>query len=258
MSPGDATFRSVRVLARGRTAAQTWRPNLRGPQPSQRSDFMEPNEPSEMISEIEEEMHAELPEHPAHKTEDHHHSGFRSFAAVWVAILAALMAIRGVGAEQAKDEMIAKNIQASDTWSHYQAKNLRQTSYRIAADQITADLASPGLSAAQRVVDEKRLGDYQKQIKRYDSEAMRANDPQSGGKKEIAERAKDYENERDVLDHKNHNFNFAEMFFQLGLVLASVSILLNSRKLLAGSIVLGALGAILTINGFFWIVQAIG
>ena len=47
------------------------------------------------------------------------------------------------------------------------------------------------------------------------------------------------------------------MFFQRGLVLASVSILLISRKLLIGSIVLGAVGALLTVNGFFWLVQAI-
>jgi hypothetical protein len=208
---------------------------------------MEPNEPSEMISEIEEEHH-----------EEHKKDAFRNFAAVWIAILAATMAIRGVGAEQAKDEMIAKNIQASDTWSHYQAKNERQTMYRIAADGVATDLKSTSLGADQRAAAEKRLADYQKAIKRYDSEAMRPGDPQSGGKKEIAERAKGYEEERDELDHKNHNFNLAEMFFQLGLVLASVSILLTSRKLLGASLVLGALGAALTLNGFFWIVQALG
>ena len=208
---------------------------------------MEPNEPSEMISELEEERH-----------EEHAKDRFRSFAAVWVAILAAVMAIRGVGAEQAKDEMIAKNIQASDTWSHYQAKNVRQTIYKIAADQVAQDLKAPGLPVEQRAAAQKRLDAYAKQIKRYDSEPLRAGDNQSGGKKEIAVRAKEYEDERDVLDHKNHNFNLAEMFFQLGLVLASVSILLNSRKLLTGSIVLGILGAVLTLNGFFWLVQAIG
>ncbi len=208
---------------------------------------MEPNEPSEMISEIEEERH-----------EEHKKDSFRNFAAVWVAILAAMMAIRGVGAEQAKDEMIAKNIQASDTWSHYQAKNVRQNMYKIAADGVAVDLKSPSLGGEQRAAEEKRLADYQKAIKRYDSEAMRPGDPQSGGKAEISERAKAYEEERDVLDHKNHNFNLAEMFFQLGLVLASVSILLNSRKLLTASIILGALGALLAANGFFWVVQAIG
>jgi hypothetical protein len=223
---------------------------------------MEANEPSEMISEIEEDLHGGHEEgkagEPPHGAHDHHHSGFRSVAAVWVAILAAMMAIRGVGAEQAKDELIAKNIQVSDTWSHYQAKNLRQASYRIAKDEVDAALAAPGLSGPQRTIQEKRLADYDKQIKRYDSEPLRAGDPQSGGKKEIAERAKGYQEEAEVLDHKNHNFNFAEMFFQLGLVLASVSILLNSRKLLIGSAVLGALGALLTINGFLWLVQAIG
>lgn len=211
---------------------------------------MEANEPHEMIAELEEEAHGV-----------HHESAkekFRSNAAVWVAILAAAMAIRGVGAEQAKDEMIAKNIQASDTWAQYQAKNMRQTIYKVAADQIGQDLKAPGLSADARAAAEKRLEGYAKQIKRYDSEPVKANDPSSGGKAEIAERARDYEKERDRLDLKNHNFNLAEMFYQLGLVLASVSILIASRKLLIGSVVLGVIGAALTANGFFLLIDALG
>lgn len=208
---------------------------------------MEPTEPSEILTEMNEE-----------REEAHAKDKFRSVAAVWVAILAATMAIRGVGAEQAKDEMIAKNILASDTWSHYQAKNLRQTMYRLAADQAATTLKAPTLAPDQRAAAAKQLDSYQKQIKRYDSEPLRAGDPNSGGKSEIAARAHSYEAERDELDHKNHNFNLAEMFFQLALVLASVSILVASRKLLVGSVVLGIIGGLLTLNGFFLLIGAIG
>jgi hypothetical protein len=209
---------------------------------------MEANEPAEMISGIDEERH----HHESEKEK------FRNYAAVWVAILAAAMAIRGVGAEQAKDEMIARNIQASDTWAQYQAKNMRQAMYKLAVDQLGQDLKTPGLGADVKAAAEKRLDGYQKTIKRYDSEPLKAGDPSSGGKKEISERARDYEKERDVLDVKNHNFNLAEMFYQLGLVLASVSILIASRRLLVGSVVLGLIGFVLTLNGFFLLVDGIG
>ncbi len=208
---------------------------------------MEPNEPSELISEIEEERH-----------EEHARDRFRSRAAVWVAILAALMAVRGLGGENAKDEMIAKNIQTSDAWAFYQAKNVRQTQYKIAADQLQQDIAGGGLVGEQRALAEKRLQKYQQTIARYDNEATGPNDPEGGGKAQLRERAKTLAEARETFEHKNHNFDLAEMVYQLGLVLASVSILTGAKKLLLGSVILGVLGALLTLNGFFWIVQAIG
>src|SRR3569833_4253511 len=126
-----------------------------------------------MITELEEDLHGGHEHGASHGAPDHHH-GFRSFAAVWVAILAAMMAIRGVGAEQAKDELIAKNIQVSDTWSHYQAKNLRQASYRIAKAEVDAALAAPGLSGPQRTIQEERLADNATQIKRFEPAPQRA------------------------------------------------------------------------------------
>jgi hypothetical protein len=36
--------------------------------------------------------------------------------------------------------MIGSNIKASDTWAFYQAKNVRQNMYRLAAEELETDL----------------------------------------------------------------------------------------------------------------------
>lgn len=211
---------------------------------------MEPNEPSEMISDLEEEREEDAKREAKREAKEESKDKFRSRAAVWVAILAAMMAIRGLGGEDAKDEMIGKNILASDAWAHYQAKDVRQTSYKIASEALADEVKTGGLTGDRLAAAQKRLKKYQDTVTRYESEKVAAGDTNGGGKKEIMERAKGLQEEREHYERKNKSFDFAEMFFQLGLVLASVSILTTSRKMLVASIILGAIGGVLTLNGF--------
>jgi hypothetical protein len=214
---------------------------------------MEANEPSEMISELEEERE----EAHAREAKEQAKDKFRSVAAVWVAILAALMAIRGLGGEDAKDEMISKNILASDAWAHYQAKDVRQTEYKIAAEGLADEVKNGGLSGDRLAAAQKRLKKYQDTVARYDSEDPKG-DPNGGGKKQLQERATQLGEARERFEHKNKSFDYAEMVYQLGLVLASVSILTTSRRLLFASIILGVIGALLTANGFFLFLPLFG
>ena len=78
------------------------------------------------------------------------HDKFRNRAALLIAVVAAVLAIGGLGGGNATDEMISANIHASDTWAFFQAKNVRQTSYQIAADDLRRQLASGGMSAQAR------------------------------------------------------------------------------------------------------------
>src|ERR671933_3018870 len=63
---------------------------------------------------------------------------FRRRAAVAIGVLAMLLAIAGLGGGNATKEMLNANIQASDTYAFYQAKNIRQTSTQQAADVLAA------------------------------------------------------------------------------------------------------------------------
>lgn len=207
---------------------------------------MDSTEAADLIA----ELHEERAEHAADDR-------FRNRAALLIAFLAAVLAIGGLGGGNATDDMVANNIKASDSWAFYQAKNVRQTMYEIAADDLEEQLAAGAITPAARAGAEKRLAKYKATIGRYDSEP----DPKAPadllrgeGKKEIKARAEHYEAEFDQASQRDDNFDLAEVLLQLALVMGSVAILALSRWVLTLSAVIGVVGALLTLNGFFLLV----
>jgi hypothetical protein len=205
---------------------------------------MDTNDAAELIAEI----HEDRAENQAAET-------FRNRAALMIAILAAVLAIGGLGGGNATDDMVGNNIKASDSWAFYQAKNVRQTAYKLAADDVEASLAT--LSGPARAAAEKRLAGYRKKIDDYESEpdAKAPNDPLKGeGKTQLMARAQNFEKAFERASEQDNNFDYAEVLLQLALVLGSVAILALNRWVLIASAVLGALGALLTLNGFLLLV----
>ncbi len=178
--------------------------------------------------------------HEAQEAREH----FRSRAALVIALVAAVLAICELGGDDAKNRMLNNNIRASDAWSFYQAKNLRQTEYKLAADELKRSLAAPGLASEARALAQADLAKYEKTAARYED------DPHGDGKKQLQARAKGFEEARDVAGERNEFFDYAQMLLQLAVVLGSVSILALSRPLLWVSGVLGAAGLALVVNGF--------
>src|SRR5689334_2971039 len=96
---------------------------------------------------------------------------FRKRAALAIGILAMLLAITGLGGDNATKEMVNANIQASDTWAFYQAKNVRQTEYKLALDALQLRLQTETtLTPDQRSAMEKQAAAYQATINRYESD----------------------------------------------------------------------------------------
>lgn len=181
---------------------------------------------------------------------------FRARAALWIGVLALLMAISGLGGGNAAEDMVAANIHASDTWAFYQAKNVRQTNNKLAAEQIEAQLLLAGDKVAPptRKVIEGKIAKMKETAERYEDEPDKEapNDPLKGeGKKQLMARAKDFEAQRDRAGDQDVNFDFADVFLQIAVVLGSVAILAISRPILLISFISGAFGALLTFNGFF-------
>ena len=153
------------------------------------------------------------------------HDKFRNRAALLIAVVAAVLAIGGLGGGNATDEMISANIHASDTWAFFQAKNVRQTAYEIAADDLRRQLASGGMTGRARAEAERVLAGYEAKIARYDDEPDREhpNDPTAGeGKKQLMARAAAYVASREKAEAQDGNFDFAEVFLQLAIVLPHV------------------------------------
>ncbi|HEY6816492.1 MAG TPA: DUF4337 domain-containing protein [Croceibacterium sp.] len=193
------------------------------------------------------ELIAELKEQ---RSEHEQGERFNNVAALVIATMAAILAIGGLGGGNATDDMIISNIRASDTWAFYQAKNARQTMYEIELAELESRLPQAG---AGRAALEARIADAKATIARYDDEpdAEAPDDPLRGeGKKQLRAQAQAFEAAREVAVAKDDNFDLAEVALQLALVLGSVAILASNRTVLAAAGVLGAVGAVLTLNGF--------
>jgi hypothetical protein len=204
---------------------------------------MDSTDAADLIAEIHED-----------RAENEAAEGFRNRAALLIAVLAAVLAIGGLGGGNATDDMIENNIKASDTWAFYQAKNVRQTLYKIEREKLAAELAGGGYTGPALAGAQSRLKTYDETIARYDSEPD-SKDPSKGeGKKELSARAKAYEAAFEQAARRDDNFDFAEVLLQLALVLGSVAILAVNRWILILSAAMGALGALLTLNGFLLLV----
>ncbi|MDQ3907673.1 MAG: DUF4337 domain-containing protein, partial [Acidobacteriota bacterium] len=86
---------------------------------------------------------------------------FKNRAALVIAFMAMLLAITSLGGGNAGEDVANNNIHASDTWAFYQAKSVRQTSLKVAADTLEADLrANPGMTPEARDFIQKKVDEY--------------------------------------------------------------------------------------------------
>ncbi len=171
--------------------------------------------------------------------------GENRFTAIYIAVLAVILAICSVGGDNASKDMMRASIAIADTYAFFQAKNIRQTSYELAADAFETELVKPGLNEDVRKVLSEKASHYRGTAKRYETE------PEKGdGKKELLAKARDLEAQRDVALARDPYFDFGGGLLQIAIVLASASIILGGRILLWTSIALGGLGALFTLDAW--------
>jgi hypothetical protein len=171
---------------------------------------------------------------------------------VWIGVLAVLLAVCGVGGGNAAKDANRANIDASNKWAFFQAKNIRRTSYILAADELELTLlAQPGLPQEAAAAIKTKLSAWRATADRYRSE------PDTGeGLNELSARAKELERERDQALRKDPYFDLAQALIQIGIVLASVAIIAGTSALLYASFGVGALGTLMMLNGF-WLLATV-
>ena len=161
-------------------------------------------------------------------------------AALTTAIYAVALSIASLGGNNTVKEMLLAQQQSSDQWAFYQAKVIREHQYRAQKMLLETQLAEPSsLKGAERAKVEALTTKFAEEEKRYNAE-----------KKDIEKDAKKLELARDVRRERHPYFEFGEVLLQIAIVSASVSILSTSRPMFWFSLVLAALGAALTLNGF--------
>ena len=185
-----------------------------------------------------------------HETIEKAHEGdhaqyFNRRIALLIAVLALFLSFSETLGKSAQTEAISANVKSSDTWAFFQAKDIRRTTLNTAADQtalLAANMADPTAKAA---ID-KQIEAWRATAARYES------DPKTGeGRKELAERAREQEKERDLALAKYHHYELASAAFQVGIVLASAAVITGALGLAWLGGALGVVGLALTGLGLF-------
>ena len=165
--------------------------------------------------------------------------------ALLIAIIAAGLAFSETLGKSAQTASLSQNIQASNYWAFFQAKTIRMTTLRTAAEALEADLPRAQDPRAKEVM-EKRIADWKKTAARYDSEPETQE-----GRKELAARAKEAEKKRDHTLAAYHQYEMSSAALQLAIVLATAHIITGVAFLLWGAMGLGAIGVAFIGLGLF-------
>ena len=161
--------------------------------------------------------------------------------ALLIAILALLLAFSELGGSNADNEAIELNVEASNLWSFYQAKTIRRTSILTAAEDMETRLLAIAEPAIRQAM-EKRVGDWKRNAARYESE------PETGeGRQELMSRAKKAEGAREIQKAKGDLLDISSAMLQIGIVLASATIITGAIGLAWIAIGLGLIGSTLMI-----------
>jgi hypothetical protein len=172
--------------------------------------------------------------------EERRDKAFSRRVALTTAVYAVVLAIASLGGNNAMKEMLLAQQEASNQWSYYQAKVIREHLNRGNKLVLEAQLAEPSrLVGPERAKYEALLATFRDEEKRMNAD-----------KKEIEPKARALEAERDRNQARDPYFDYAEVLLQIAIVCSSVSILAASRPMFWFSAVLAVVGTVSTANGF--------
>jgi hypothetical protein len=174
----------------------------------------------------------------AHGHGDGEHGGNKGVALL-ISVLALILAFAETLGKGAQTGALAYNIEASNLWAFFQAKTVRQTVLRTAAEEIEAS----GASEAQK----KQAAKWKETAQRYQSEPET-----SEGREQLAARAKQAEKKRDQSMAAYHHYEVASAAVQIAIVLASASIIAEIAALAWVAALLGVVGVVFCVIGFFF------
>ena len=180
--------------------------------------------------------HAEHAEHAGRKNKQ---------IALLISVIALFLAFAETLGKAAQTEGLSLNIKASDTWNFFQAKTIRQTTLRTAAEEMTAGLAQAPNDEARAAMT-KQIEAWRATVTRYESDPK-----EKDGRKELRQLAEHYEHERDTALARYHHYEIASAALQIGIVLASAAVITGMNVLAFAAGGLGLLGLVFMAIGLW-------
>ncbi|MFY9697599.1 MAG: DUF4337 domain-containing protein [Rhodoplanes sp.] len=166
-----------------------------------------------------------------------HAAGHNKQIALLIAVIALFLAISETFGKSAQTSAISDNVEAANLWAFFQAKTIRMTAVRTAAEAMAIEAGASADPAVKAAID-KQIAAWRATAARYDDE------PDTGeGRKQLMARAQAAEHSRDTNMAKYHHFELASAAFQVGIVLASAAVITGVLALAftAGALSIGGL-----------------
>jgi Domain of unknown function (DUF4337) len=188
------------------------------------------------MSSHEAQERVEHAEHAAHQNKG---------IALLISVLALFLALSETLGKSAQTAALTDTVTASDTWAFYQARNIRATTVSTQKEVLELQAAA-ATDAAQKDALTKKIADWERRIKRWESDPEKRE-----GMKELMAKAQGLEKKRDHQLEQYHNYEIASAALQIAIVLASASIITSMTILawLSGGV--GILGVVFMAFGFW-------
>ena len=183
--------------------------------------------------------HAERSEHVEHI------AGSNKRIALLISVIALFLAFSETLGKSAQTAALSDNVEASNLWAFFQAKTIRITTLRTAADSRTLDAGAATDPTAKAAIT-KQIDSWKQTAARYEDEA----DPPEG-RKQLMARAKEAEHKRDTALAKYHHYEVASAAVQIGIVLASATVITGMMILTYLAMGLAGLGVAFMAIGLF-------
>lgn len=164
---------------------------------------------------------------------------FLALTTVVFAVCATLSTFKGGGYST---KSVISQAQASDQWAFFQAKSIRENLYKIEKERLELELTlQPKLAGEEgQARYHAAIQAASDKIKKYASE-----------KDTIQVKAKSLEELRDDAQKHGKPFGLAVIFFQVAILLSSISGLFKRQWLWWCSLPMGVVGLAYFANGFF-------
>ena len=170
---------------------------------------------------------------------------------VYIGVVAVALAICAMGGGNATKDSTRYNIEATNGWAFFQAKNLRRNALVLSLDELELALkANPSFPAEAKALYEEKIKTRKADIARLTSDPVAKE-----GLDEIWKKNKSLEEQRDFSRRRDPYFDYGQAFLQIAIVIASVALISSGNILLIFSAVCGLLGALCTLNGFFLLLK---
>jgi hypothetical protein len=175
-----------------------------------------------------EELH-EMEEHAEHSSHD------PSLLPVTftMAVLAVVLAATTLLGHRAHTEELLLQSKATDQWSYYQAKNIRQHTYELFLDLLSVT------ATRDPEQTEKVRAKYEKEVERYKDDL-----------KEINQEAQSLEAEVAHEQRRGNRFDLGEVCLEAAIVIASLTLLTRRRAFYQLGILMGVAGVGIALTGF--------